>query len=196
MTRIIDQRTIPRVITLGDSGVGKTALISRMKTGEFLQSTTPTIGAGVTLVEVDIDSKHDSLQLWDTAGQELYRSIIPVYFKGAVLAILVFSITDLNSFRHLDTWLLEISQHADANIHTVIVASKFDSEDVRVEESEAKKYAEDRHLKLFFTSSLTGQNVQSLLEYIALTLSAKVAALNEPTAPTARQPADEPHACC
>ena len=92
----------PRVITLGNSGVGKTSLIYRMKTGQFLEETAPTIGAGVTQVEVTIKANTYPLQIWDTAGQEMYRNIIPIYFKGAVFAILVFSMDDKKSFDDLN----------------------------------------------------------------------------------------------
>jgi small GTP-binding protein len=191
-----DHPPVPRVITLGDSGVGKTALIARMKTDQFLDTTSTTIGAGVTLLELDLDSRHFSLQIWDTAGQELYRSIIPVYFRGAILALLVFSITDLKSFQHLDGWLQEIGQHADTDIGTVLVASKFDRDDAQVEEDEAKKYADDHRLKLFFTSSLTGQNVQSLLQYIAAALAERTGAVNQPEMQEAVLKLETQKKCC
>jgi small GTP-binding protein len=176
------ERPPPRVITLGDSGVGKTALIARMKTDKFLDATEPTIGAGVNLVEFDIGSEHYALQIWDTAGQELYRAIIPVYFKGAVFVILVFSVSDHKSFEHLDIWLEQIREHADTDIEIVLVAAKIDREDRQIEEDEAKKYASEHRLKIFFTSARTGQNVQELMFDIALTLEKRENAVNEPEA--------------
>lgn len=158
----------PRVITLGDSGVGKTTMIHYMKTQEFLEDAAPTIGAGVTSVDVPIKDKCYPLQIWDTAGQEMYRNIIPIYFKGAIFAILVFAVNDLKSFESLDSWLEEIAQHSDPDIGIVLVGTKYDRDDKQVDDEVAKKYAEDHGLPLFFASSLTGQNVQVILEHVAI----------------------------
>ena len=98
----------PRVITVGDSGVGKTSLIHRIKSDTFLEQTVPTIGAGVTPIEVEVDNQKYSFQFWDTAGQEMYRNIIPIYFKGAVVAVLVFSMSDSKSFQNLESWMEQI----------------------------------------------------------------------------------------
>jgi small GTP-binding protein len=163
----------PRVITLGDSGVGKTSLVHRMKTGEFLSDTAPTIGAGVTAVDVEVNHVAYPLQIWDTAGQEMYRSIIPIYFRGAVFAILVFSMVDLRSFEGLNSWLEEITANADPDIGIVLVGSKFDCEDRTVASDTAQKYADNHKIPLFFTSSLTGQNVTALVEYVALAQAEK-----------------------
>jgi small GTP-binding protein len=191
-----NRHPLPRVITLGDSGVGKTALIARMKTDEFLDSTEPTIGAAVNLLEFDIDSDQCSFQIWDTAGQELYRSIIPVYFKTAVFAILVFSITDLSSFQHLDDWLEQIHNNADSEISVVLVASKMDREDCQVNSEDAKQYANKHHLKLFFTSARTGQNVHQLMHDIGVTLLELRNAVKQPEPPLPVDQGITPFQCC
>jgi small GTP-binding protein len=159
---------VSRVITVGDSGVGKTTLIHRMKTGEFLEDVVPTVAAGVATIDVDVQGSRYALQIWDTAGQELYRSIIPIYFKGAVLAILCFSAVDDQSFAHLDGWLDELRAHASAEIEVVLVGTKYDCQDKKVEEDRAKAYADQRKLRLFWASARTGQNVPVILEYIAV----------------------------
>jgi small GTP-binding protein len=161
--------TAPRVITLGDSGVGKTALIHRMKTGEFLADTSPTIGAGVTAVDVEVRGTRYPLQLWDTAGQELYRNIIPIYFKGAVFAMICFSVGDHRSFESLDSWLREIEQHSSSEIGLVLVGTKYDVAERVVTEDAAKRYADDHKLPVVFTSSVSGQGVTELLEHVAVT---------------------------
>jgi small GTP-binding protein len=163
----------PRVITLGDSGVGKTALIHWIKTGEFISDTSPTIGAGVTAVDVEVKGVKYPLQIWDTAGQELYRTIIPIYFRGAVFAIVCFAVNDYRSFEHLDLWLDEIAQHSDPDIGLILVGTKYDSPDKVVNEDAAKRYADQHHLPLLLTSSVTGQNVMALIEYVAVAQAAK-----------------------
>jgi small GTP-binding protein len=157
---------LPRVITVGDSGVGKTALIHRMKTGEFLEQTSATVGAGVTAVEVDIGPQTIGLQIWDTAGQEMYRSVIPIYFKGSIYAVLAFAWDDVNSFQSLDSWMEQIAQHADPDIGIVLVGTKYDKHGA-VSEDDARDFAEKHHLPLFFASSMTGQNVSVILEHVA-----------------------------
>lgn len=163
----------PRVITLGDSGVGKTSLIYRMKTGQFLEETSPTIGAGVTQIDVICKDTKYPLQIWDTAGQEMYRNIIPIYFKGAVFAILVFAMNDKNSFDNLNSWLEEIEAHSDANIGIVLVGNKYDSDNKVIDDEAARQFAAAHQLNIFFSSALTGQNISEILNYIALENSKK-----------------------
>jgi small GTP-binding protein len=186
----------PRVIILGDSGVGKTVLIHRMKTGEFLEQTTPTIGAGVTAVEVDVEGIRYPLQIWDTAGQELYRSIIPIYFKGAVFAMLCFSLTDQSSFTHLDSWLDEIAVHSDQDIGIVLVGTKYDSIERLIGEDAVKRYAEMHKLTYFLTSSVTGQNVNTLLEYVAVAQADKKKTENRPNQQNDLKPNSQKKGCC
>ena len=188
----------PRIITLGDSGVGKTTLIYRMKTGTFLEETSSTIGAGVTAVEVTIKSKTYPLQIWDTAGQEMYRNIIPIYFKGAVFAILVFSVDDKKSFENLDSWLDEIEAHSDPNIGIVLVGNKNDSQNKVIDENTARTYAAEHGLNLLFTSALTGQNVMEILNYIALENAKKSETLKVPVPglPEKNEKADKDSKCC
>ncbi|OHS95805.1 Ras-related protein Rab5 [Tritrichomonas foetus] len=188
----------PRVITLGDSGVGKTSLIYRMKTGTFLEETSPTIGAGVTAVEVTIKAQTFPLQIWDTAGQEMYRNIIPIYFKGAVFAILVFAMDDKRSFDSLNSWLDEIEAHSDPNIGIVLVGNKYDSDNKVIDDDTARVYAAEHGLHIFFSSALTGQNVSEILNYIAIENSKRAELMRVPTPgmPERREKGDKDSKCC
>lgn len=188
----------PRVITLGNSGVGKTSLIYRMKTGQFLEETAPTIGAGVTQVEVTIKANTYPLQIWDTAGQEMYRNIIPIYFKGAVFAILVFSMDDKKSFDDLNSWLDEIEAHSDPNIGIVLVGNKYDSDHKVITDEIARLYAKEHSLQIFFSSALTGQSVTEILNYIALENSKKADLIKSTPAPVPvdKENGDKKSKCC
>lgn len=188
----------PRVITLGNSGVGKTSLIYRMKTGQFLEETAPTIGAGVTQVEVTIKASTYPLQIWDTAGQEMYRNIIPIYFKGAVFAILVFSMDDKKSFDDLNSWLDEIEAHSDPNIGIVLVGNKYDSDHKVITDEIARLYAKEHSLQIFFSSALTGQSVTEILNYIALENSKKADLIKSTPAPVPvdKENGDKKSKCC
>lgn len=188
----------PRVITLGNSGVGKTSLIYRMKTGQFLEETAPTIGAGVTQVEVTIKANTYPLQIWDTAGQEMYRNIIPIYFKGAVFAILVFSMDDKKSFDDLNSWLDEIEAHSDPNIGIVLVGNKYDSDHKVITDEIARLYAKEHNLQIFFSSALTGQSVTEILNYIALENSKRADLIKSTPAPVPvdKENGDKKSKCC
>jgi Ras-related protein Rab-5C len=186
-----------RVILLGDSGVGKTTLVHRMKTGEFLTEVIPTIAAGVTTMEVVAQRIRYPLQIWDTAGQELYRSIIPIYFKGADFALLVFAMNDERSFISLDGWIRDLNRHSDnPDIDVIIIETKCDCQDRAVDEQRAKDFASNHHFKLFFVSSLTGQNVIVVTEHIALEFGKKhrLKQTQLPTAP--REQTEEADKCC
>lgn len=157
---------IPRVIFIGDSGVGKTSIIHRAKFGVFEAHTVPTIGAGTTTMKFESSDKSIEYQLWDTAGQEIYRNIVPIYFKGAVGAIVCFAMNDPESFKSLQSWVDQLIAHGDNNTGIVIVGNKIDTENVCVDETNARKWAQSNGYTIFFTSALTGQSVDLLLEYI------------------------------
>jgi small GTP-binding protein len=158
--------TEPRVIFVGDAGVGKTALIHRMKTKTFKENTLPTLGAGITEMDAIIKGDAVSYQLWDTAGQEIYRNIVPIYFRGAVCAVIVFSIEDPQSFRNLDSWAGQLLNNTDGGVGIVIVGNKIDSENPKIGQPDAEQWAIDRKYPLLWTSAATGQNVDVLVQHI------------------------------
>jgi Ras-related protein Rab-5C len=157
---------IPRVIFIGDSGVGKTSLIQRATLGVFGPPPLPTVGAGVRPITVTVRDATYKFHLWDTAGQEVYRSIVPLYFKQAACAILVFSLTDANSFRNLREWLDLLYFHTDHTIPAVIVGNKLDCPHRPVEEDSVRQWAESQRFPLFFTSASSGTGIRELLEHI------------------------------
>lgn len=162
-----DEELSPRIIAVGDSGVGKTSLIHRIKNGTFLDQTVPTIGAGVKPIDVEIEDQVITFQFWDTAGQEMYRNIIPIYFRGAVAAVVVFSMNDQITFNSLEMWLQQIRENASENIIIVIAGNKCDNHPLSVTEDEARKWAKLHGFPIFFTSAKTGQNTDNMMQHIA-----------------------------
>jgi small GTP-binding protein len=156
----------PRVIFIGDAGVGKTALIHRMKTNTFKENSLPTLGAGITEMEATHANQRFEYQLWDTAGQEIYRNIVPIYFRGAVCAVVVFSISDLQSFASLEAWIDQLHSNVETGVGIVIVGNKIDLECNCVQKGEAERWALDRKYPLLWTSAATGQNVGILADHI------------------------------
>lgn len=155
-----------RVIFIGDSGVGKSSLIVRGTNNTFSELTSPTVAAGVTQMSMTINGRETNFQIWDTAGQEIYRSIVPLYFKYAVCAILVFSFEDQKSFQSLNAWIDMLHSNADQEVPVVIAGNKWDIEKKVVELAEAKAWASSRNYPLFFTSAKTGENVHQLFHYV------------------------------
>jgi len=144
-----------KVCIVGDSAVGKTSLSTRYCHGEFSGNTTPTIGASFLQRRVVVDNAEMSLQIWDTAGQERFRSMAPMYYRGAKAAICVFDVTSEDSFRRVSTWVRDLKAHADPNVVICLAANKCDmtwafDKDLAEEEAIALGGS------LFLTSALTG----------------------------------------
>jgi len=161
------EQSSPRVIFIGDAGVGKTSIIIRVTTGSFDTSPSPTVGAGVRPVTIRVRDASCKFHLWDTAGQEIYRSIVPLYFKQAVVAVVVFSLTDANSFSNLQLWIDMLKEHAPHPVPVVIVGNKTDLDNPSVDAGAAKAWAASRNFPFFLTSAVSGDGVQTLFEHIA-----------------------------
>jgi small GTP-binding protein len=155
------RNSAPRIIFIGDSGVGKTSIIHRIRTGSFLTQSRPTVGTGVTQFSAKTDMGQKIFQLWDTAGQEVYRKIIPIYFKGADATILVFSCTDATSFENLDGWVQELHENTDPDTTTILVGNKIDADRILLE-ADARKWASARNFPVLFVSAKSGEGIEAL----------------------------------
>jgi small GTP-binding protein len=146
-------------------------------------------------METIVGSKRIRFQFWDTAGQEIYRNIVPVYFKGISGAILVFSMTDRQSFIDLDDWLQQLLGHADENVGVLVCANKIDGQPWRVEQIEAERWANDHRYKILLTSALTGENVNQMIEFVATTFVGPIHADGIEMG-TDLNPSNEKTGCC
>lgn len=173
----LTEKSLPRVIFIGDSGVGKTSIIIRVTTGVFDASPAPTIGAGVRPVTINVNDKQYKYHIWDTAGQEIYRSIVPLYFKQAVAAVVCFSLDDPKSFANLGEWIDLLKEHAFQNVPVVIVGNKTDVDEQQMDKSDLKKWASQRNYPIFFTSAVTGEGISVLFDHITRNY---IAAINVP----------------
>ncbi|RHZ39762.1 hypothetical protein DYB31_014909 [Aphanomyces astaci] len=104
-----------KVVLIGDSGVGKSNLLSRFTRNEFSLESKSTIGVEFATKSIQAEGKTIKAQIWDTAGQERYRAITSAYYRGAVGALLVYDITKHPTFENVERWLKELRDHADAN---------------------------------------------------------------------------------
>ncbi|KAJ9100112.1 Ras- protein Rab-11A [Naganishia cerealis] len=155
------------VVLIGDSGVGKSNLLSRFTRDEFNLESKSTIGVEFATRSINVDGKTVKAQIWDTAGQERYRAITSAYYRGAVGALLVYDIAKQQTFQNVTRWLKELRDHADANIVIMLVGNKSDLRHLRaVSTEEAKHFAEENNLSFIETSALDASNVETAFQNI------------------------------
>ncbi|KAG5997935.1 hypothetical protein E4U52_002429 [Claviceps spartinae] len=155
------------IVLIGDSGVGKSNLLSRFTRNEFNLDSKSTIGVEFATRSIQVDSKTIKAQIWDTAGQERYRAITSAYYRGAVGALLVYDISKHQTYENVTRWLKELRDHADANIVIMLVGNKSDLRHLRaVPTEEAKAFASENHLSFIETSALDASNVELAFQNI------------------------------
>jgi Ras-related protein Rab-11B len=149
-----------KIVLVGDSGVGKTNLLSRFTKNEFISESKSTIGVEFATRHVTIKGKTIRAQIWDTAGQERYRAITAVYYRGAVGALVVYDMTKHLTFENLQKWLQELKDHADRSARIMIVGNKSDLRHLRaVTQEEGRLFAEKQQFSFIETSALDATNV-------------------------------------
>lgn len=156
-----------KIVLIGDSGVGKSNLLSRFTRNEFNLESKSTIGVEFATKSIQAEGKTIKAQIWDTAGQERYRAITSAYYRGAVGALLVYDITKHVSFENVERWLKELRDHADANTVIMLVGNKSDLRHLRaVSTEEAMAFAEKNNLAFIETSALEATGVDTAFQRI------------------------------
>ncbi|KAJ5676076.1 hypothetical protein N7462_008973 [Penicillium macrosclerotiorum] len=156
-----------QLVLIGDSGVGKSNLLSRFTRNEFNLDSKSTIGVEFATRSIQVDSKTIKAQIWDTAGQERYRAITSAYYRGAVGALLVYDISKHQTYDNVNRWLKELRDHADSNIVIMLVGNKSDLRHLRaVPTEEAKQFASENNLSFIETSALDASNVELAFQNI------------------------------
>lgn len=149
-----------KFIVIGSSGVGKTSLLKRLIDDAFSADNSSTIGVEYLSTVIEVDGQPIKLQIWDTAGQEKFRSIAKSYFRHAVGVILVYDITDRKSFDDLSFWLNDVHSLCDPNAAITLIGNKLDLADRRaVTPAEAQAFASNHQLTYLETSARGGDNV-------------------------------------
>ncbi|PHT76737.1 Ras-related protein YPT3 [Capsicum annuum] len=151
-----------KLVLIGDSGVGKSNLLSRFTKNEFNLESKSTIGVEFATKSMNVDGKVIKAKIWDTAGQERYRAITSAYYRGAVGALLVYDVTRHVTFENVTRWLKELRDHTDPNIVVMLLGNKSDLRHlVAVSTDEAKSLAEREALYFMETSALEATNVEN-----------------------------------
>eukprot|EP01031_Cornospumella_fuschlensis_P035959 gene35958-43613_t len=157
-----------KLVLLGDSAVGKSCLVVRFVRDEFFEFQEPTIGAAFLTQTVSLDDATVKFEIWDTAGQERYRSLAPMYYRGAAAAIVVYDITKKDSFNGAKSWVKELQRRGDPNVVIALAGNKADMEPKRkVQTEEAQQYAQENEIIFMETSAKTAVNVRNLFVEIA-----------------------------
>ncbi|CAF0976172.1 unnamed protein product [Adineta steineri] len=157
-----------KMVLLGESAVGKSSLVLRFVKGQFHEYQESTIGAAFLTQTVSVDDTTVKLELWDTAGQERYHSLAPMYYRGAQAAIVVYDITNADTFSRAKVWVKELQRQAAPNIVIALAGNKADlSAKRQVEVTEAQTYAEENGLIFMETSAKTAMNVNDIFMAIA-----------------------------
>uniref|UniRef100_A0A8C3BMM9 RAB2A, member RAS oncogene family n=1 Tax=Cairina moschata TaxID=8855 RepID=A0A8C3BMM9_CAIMO len=150
-----------KYIIIGDTGVGKSCLLLQFTDKRFQPVHDLTIGVEFGARMITIDGKQIKLQIWDTAGQESFRSITRSYYRGAAGALLVYDITRRDTFNHLTTWLEDARQHSNSNMVIMLIGNKSDLESRReVKKEEGEAFAREHGLIFMETSAKTASNVE------------------------------------
>ena len=155
-----------KILTLGESGVGKTCILRRFVENKFLKNHLATIGIDFRAKTIQINGYEVKLKIWDTAGEERFRNITNQYYKGADGIILVFDLTNFDTMNKIRDWYNQIKNNTSSNdIGLVLVANKSDLKR-EVSNEECLNLSKELNIKLYETSALTGEGVNEIFEYI------------------------------
>ena len=160
-----------KIIVIGNSGVGKSCLTLKATKDIFQENFVSTMGFQFYSFHVKINKKIFKLQIWDTCGQEIYRSLITNFYRTAALAIIVYSVTDKKSFEETEIWLKQVKMNADPNCKIFLIANKVDLPDKVVTTEDGLNSKKEHGFECYMeTSAKTGVNVKELFVNCALSL--------------------------
>ncbi|KAK3029838.1 hypothetical protein RJ639_038272 [Escallonia herrerae] len=192
-----------KLLLIGDSGVGKSCLLLRFADDSYLESYISTIGVDFKIRTVEQDGKTIKLQIWDTAGQERFRTITSSYYRGAHGIIVVYDVTDQESFNNVKQWLSEIDRYASEHVNKLLVGNKCDLTSQKVVSTEtAKAFADEIGIPFLETSAKNATNVEEAFMAMAAEIKNRMA--SQPSMNNARpplvqirgQPVNQKSGCC
>jgi small GTP-binding protein len=181
-----DMENSNKVVLLGAGSVGKTSIAVRWKYNRFSAVTDRTIRAGSFSREVKGRSGRVVINLWDTAGQEEFHAIAPIYYKDAVAALLVFSVDDPTSCEAAANWYPELAKNVGGRIAIVVVANKIDIAHRRVPEESGIKFANSINADYFEVSACTGEGIEAMFKAVARIIEDRPATVPKLSTPKRR----------
>ena len=179
----MSEKYIIKILTLGESTVGKTSIVLRYADDKFLDNNAlATIGIDFKIKKIKKGGESIKVSIYDTAGQERFQNIIKNYYRGANGILLTYDITKRSSFEKLDFWYKDLNENSDKieDLFICLVGNKIDKEDSReVSIEEANKYAKDKNLPYFEVSAKTGKGIKKLFDEIIKGSMIKLLTSNE-----------------
>ncbi|XP_010682035.2 ras-related protein RABD1 [Beta vulgaris subsp. vulgaris] len=191
-----------KLLLIGDSSVGKSCLLLRFADDSYVDSYISTIGVDFKIRTVELDSKTVKLQIWDTAGQERFRTITSSYYRGAHGIIIVYDVTEMESFNNVKQWLNEIDRYANESVCKLLVGNKCDLVENKVVDTQmGQALADELGIPFLETSAKDAINVEQAFLTMAGEIKKKVA--HQPaakkstgTVPIKGQPIQQKSSCC
>ena len=151
-----------KIITLGDSHVGKSSLIIKFIEDKFSSSYMSTVGFDLKFKTIKINNEEIKVMIFDTAGQERFRSLASNYIKKANGILLVYDISDKNSFLNIENWMANIKEESSDTVPIILIGNKCDLDEQRkIQKEEGEQFANNNNLKFFETSCKDGDNVEN-----------------------------------
>jgi len=169
-----------KMLLVGDSGVGKSTLLHRLIDDDYSGSFVSTIGVDLMIKSLQVDNKSVKLQIWDTAGQERFRTITRSFYRGAQGCLLIYDVTDRESFDNVHQWLDDIRTYTRPDTIVLLVASKCDQQSRRVvSQGEGEDLARSCGLRFIETSAKSAHNVEKAFAMLAAELKARAPTVPE-----------------
>lgn len=164
-----------KIIIIGESGTGKSCILHYLLENRFKKNPNHTVGVEFGCKHMEILGKRIKLQIWDTAGQERFRSVTKSYYRGAAAAILVYDITNTETFAKLNTWINDAKTLSRQDICMIILGNKSDLGSARtVSFLQAANFCQENQIQFLETSAVTGENIEIAFQTIAKTVLEKL----------------------
>jgi len=165
------KKVLLKLIILGDSGVGKTAILNKYVNGKFIEEHKATIGADFSTKELNLDDKIVTLQIWDTAGQERFQSLGNAFYRGSDACVLVYDITNAQSFNKVEEWrsnfIAQAAPDDPKKFPFLLLGNKLDKDNQRqVDKNQADNYARSQGMIFYETSAVNGANIEDAIKTI------------------------------
>ncbi|OHT16246.1 GTP-binding protein ypt5 [Tritrichomonas foetus] len=158
-----------KIILVGDAGVGKTSIVMRFQHDIFLPDYQNTIGGSYITKIIEGENGPIGLNIWDTAGQEKYRSLVPMYTRGAAAALIIFDISDNDGFEIAKTWIAQVKQEALDDCQIFVVGNKIDKgrEILEKQKEDIENFCKKSNFHFEVVSALTGEGINGLFQKVA-----------------------------